>query len=157
MAFLHCRIRITIQILIRTANQTATLYYVELFTLHKVRFRFQSQLPSKGIGSESGLELEYGSVNVNPNLRMQRSHEREDATHSWHTPLWSSPLMWILWKSGTISSSSSVNMRSSMTGDGFSTTGLPTWTCSVSVLQDLPTTSTPTFTSRSSNEYTHAC
>ena len=29
---------------IRTANQMVTLYHVELFTLHGVRFRFQSQL-----------------------------------------------------------------------------------------------------------------
>ena len=60
MVYLHCRIRIPIW----TANQMATLQYVELFILHEVRFRFYIQLPSTGIGSESGLELEYGSVNA---------------------------------------------------------------------------------------------
>ena len=42
MAYLHCRIRIQMPILIWTANRMATLYYVELFTLHEVEFRFQS-------------------------------------------------------------------------------------------------------------------
>ena len=46
---------------IQTANKMVTLYYVELFTLRGVGFRFQSQLLSTGMGSES----EYGFVNVN--------------------------------------------------------------------------------------------
>ena len=36
--YLNCRI----QIPIRTASQVVTFYYVELFTLHRVIFRFQS-------------------------------------------------------------------------------------------------------------------
>ena len=60
MAYLHCRIRIPI----RTPNQMATLYYVELFILHGVRFRFPSQLPNTGMGLESRLESESASVNV---------------------------------------------------------------------------------------------
>ena len=42
MVYLHYLIRIPIPILIRTANQMATLYYAELITLHGVRFGFQS-------------------------------------------------------------------------------------------------------------------
>ena len=42
VAYLHCRIRTPILIPIQTTNQMATLYYRELFTLHRVRFRFQS-------------------------------------------------------------------------------------------------------------------
>ena len=42
MAYLLCRIQIPIPILIRTASQMATLYYVELFTLHRVRLKFKS-------------------------------------------------------------------------------------------------------------------
>ena len=42
MGYLHCRILILIPILIWAANQMATLYYVELFTLLGVRFRLQS-------------------------------------------------------------------------------------------------------------------
>ena len=38
IAYLHCQIRIPI----RTANQIAKLYYTEMFTLHGVRFSFQS-------------------------------------------------------------------------------------------------------------------
>ena len=55
MAYFHFWIRI------QTANKMVTLYYVKVFTLHGVRFRFQSQLASTGMGSES----EYGFVNVN--------------------------------------------------------------------------------------------
>ena len=59
MAYLHWRIWIPIQ----TANQMATLYEIELFTLHRVRF--PSQLPSTGMGLESRLESESAFVNVN--------------------------------------------------------------------------------------------
>ena len=34
LAYLHCQIRQPILIPIQTANQIATLYYVEFFTLH---------------------------------------------------------------------------------------------------------------------------
>ena len=37
MAWSHCRIRTWI----RTPNSMATLHYAEVFTLHRVRFRFQ--------------------------------------------------------------------------------------------------------------------
>ena len=40
--YLHCRIRIPIQI--PTANRIATLYYTERITLNRVRFGFQSLL-----------------------------------------------------------------------------------------------------------------
>ena len=42
----------------------ATLYHVELFTLHGFRFRFQLQLPTTGMASEFGSESESRSVNV---------------------------------------------------------------------------------------------
>ena len=58
MAYLHCRVRIPIPI--RTANKIATLYYVHLFTLHRVGFRFQSWLSIIWMGSESGSESESG-------------------------------------------------------------------------------------------------
>ena len=61
MAYLQCHIRIPISVPIRTPNPMATLYYAELFTLNGVRFRFQSQLRTTGMESES----ESGSVNVN--------------------------------------------------------------------------------------------
>ena len=43
MAYLHCWIWIPIPIPIWTARQMATLYYVEIFTLHGVGFKFQLQ------------------------------------------------------------------------------------------------------------------
>ena len=61
MAYLHCRIRTRIQ----TPNPMATLHYAEVFTLHGVRFRFQSQLPTKGTGLESESVTESVSGNVN--------------------------------------------------------------------------------------------
>ena len=42
MAYSHCWIRTLVVILIQTANPLATLHYAEVFTLHRVRFRFQS-------------------------------------------------------------------------------------------------------------------
>ena len=57
MAYLHC------QIPVRTANQMATLQYAKHFTGHGVGFKFSSQLPSTGMGSES--ISEFASVNVN--------------------------------------------------------------------------------------------
>ena len=42
-----------------------TLYYDELFTQQGVVFRFQARLPTAGMGLESGLESESGSLNVN--------------------------------------------------------------------------------------------
>ena len=65
MADLYYHIRILIPIPIRTSNQMVTLYYEELFTQQGVVFRFQAQLPTTVMGSESGLEWETGSVNVN--------------------------------------------------------------------------------------------
>ena len=50
IAYLHCRIRIPILILIWTANQMTTLYYAELFTLPGVRFRIWSKLPTTRMG-----------------------------------------------------------------------------------------------------------
>ena len=64
MAYLHCWIWIPIPIPIWTARQMATLYYVEIFTLHGVGFKFQQT----EMGSESGSELESGSVNENKPL-----------------------------------------------------------------------------------------
>ena len=42
MAYLHCRIRILIPIRIRTVNQMTALHYAEVFTMHGVKFKFQS-------------------------------------------------------------------------------------------------------------------
>ena len=42
----------------------ATLFYVELFALQGVRFRFQSQLPTGRMGLETGSESEFRSVNI---------------------------------------------------------------------------------------------
>ena len=53
MAYLHCRIWTQIQTRIRTPTPMATLNYAEVFTLHRVRFRFQPELPTTGIGLES--------------------------------------------------------------------------------------------------------
>ena len=50
MDYLHCPIRTLIQI--RTPNPMATLHYA-VFTLHRVRFRFKSELPTTGMGSKS--------------------------------------------------------------------------------------------------------
>ena len=47
------------------ANQMATLLFAELFTLHRVSFRFPSQLLSREMGLESGSESASTSVNVN--------------------------------------------------------------------------------------------
>ena len=46
-------------------NPIATLHYVEIFKLHGVSFRFQSQLPTKGMGSqfESVPESVFSDVN----------------------------------------------------------------------------------------------
>ena len=63
MVYLHCRIRISTQILLRDANQMETLHKVKLFTLLGVRFQFQ--LPTAGIGLESGTESQSGSLNLN--------------------------------------------------------------------------------------------
>ena len=51
--------------MILTVHEMATLYYVGLFTLHTVGFRFVSQLPSKGMELNTGSE----SFNVNKPLR----------------------------------------------------------------------------------------
>ena len=45
-------------------NLMATLYYSKIFTLHGVGFRFKSQLPTTGMGSESELGSESVSGNV---------------------------------------------------------------------------------------------
>ena len=68
MAYSHCQIQIPI--LIRTTKQMPTLYYLQHFTLHRVSFRFPSQLLSTGMGSKSGSESESGSVNVNKPLEL---------------------------------------------------------------------------------------
>ena len=41
MAYLQCRIRTRIQTRIQNQNPMATLHYTEVFTLHRVRFRFE--------------------------------------------------------------------------------------------------------------------
>ena len=64
MTYLHYRIEIQIPIPMWTARQMTTLNYVELYTLHEVGIRFQTQLPSAGMGLESGSESETGCVNV---------------------------------------------------------------------------------------------
>ena len=56
-AYLHCRIRTRIQTWIRTPNPMATLHYAEVFTLHGISFRVQSQMPTKGVGSESRVRI----------------------------------------------------------------------------------------------------
>ena len=56
-AYLHCRIRTRIQTWIRTPNPMATLHYAEVFTLHGISFRVQSQMPTKGMGSESRVRI----------------------------------------------------------------------------------------------------
>ena len=67
MAYLYCRNRILISILIQTASQIAKLYYIELFPMHGVKLGFQSQqqLPTTGMRSEWESESESGWVNVN--------------------------------------------------------------------------------------------
>ena len=62
MACLHCRI----WTLIRTQDPMATLHYAEVFTLHRVRLRFQ--LPTTGMGLESGFIPEFVSCNINEPL-----------------------------------------------------------------------------------------
>ena len=52
-----------------TSKPMATLYYAEVFTLHRVRFRFQSQLLTTGMGSESESRSESVSGSVNKPLR----------------------------------------------------------------------------------------
>ena len=64
MAYLHYRT----QTLIRTPKPMATLHYAEVFTLHGVRFRFQAQLPTKGMGFNHWDQSPYPqSVSVNIN------------------------------------------------------------------------------------------
>ena len=54
MTYLHCWVQIPIPIAIQTANQMATLYYVQLFTLHGVSFTIQFlTIPTTGKGPES--------------------------------------------------------------------------------------------------------
>ena len=65
MAYLYCRIQTQIQTKIRTPNPVATLHYAEVFTLHRVRFRFQSYLPTTGMGLESNFALESICLSVN--------------------------------------------------------------------------------------------
>ena len=60
MAYLHCRMR--------TPNPMATLHSAEVCTLHEVRFRFQSLLPTTGTGLESEPVPESVSRNVNEPL-----------------------------------------------------------------------------------------
>ena len=64
MAYLHCQIWTRIQ----TPNPMATLHYVEFFTLYAIGFTFQSQLPTKGMESESVSIPESVSGNVNEPL-----------------------------------------------------------------------------------------
>ena len=64
MAYLHYRIRIPIAIM-------ATLYYVELFTLNKIMFRFPTQLPGTGMDWDR---------DQNRNMLMQINHYAETVT-----------------------------------------------------------------------------
>ena len=57
MAYLHYRIQ--------TPKPMATLHYTEVFTLHGVRFKFQSQMQTTGMGSESESVPQSVSRNVN--------------------------------------------------------------------------------------------
>ena len=56
---------------IPNAEQMVTLYYVELFTLHGVGFRFQLQLPTTGMASELGSGSESRSAIVNKPLPIE--------------------------------------------------------------------------------------
>ena len=56
-ANIRTRIRIrqcvTKPLWIRIPKPMTTLHYADIFTMHGVRFRFQSQLPTAGMGSQS--------------------------------------------------------------------------------------------------------
>ena len=72
MANLHCLIRIPIPV-------QATLYYAELFILHGVRLRFQSQLQS------TWSELESESGNASIKIPNQYPTPRWRKVHPWAT------------------------------------------------------------------------
>ena len=51
-----------------TPTPMATLHYAQVFILHRARFRFQSRLPTTGMGSESESIPESVFRNVNESL-----------------------------------------------------------------------------------------
>ena len=55
------------------SNPKATLHCAEVFTLHGVRFRFQSYLPTTGVGLESESVPESVSRNVNKSLNCEKT------------------------------------------------------------------------------------
>ena len=63
-----------------TPTPMATLHYAEVFILHRARFRFQSQLPTTGMGLESESVPESISCNVNGPLSGKYVKRKHDVT-----------------------------------------------------------------------------